>query len=43
VHHIGHLVRVVLVHLAAEGFDEDFFAHGKLVVVPGLEPGTSAL
>ncbi len=26
--HIGHFVRVVLVHLAAEGFDEDFFAHG---------------
>ena len=26
-HHIGHLVRVVLVHLAAEGFDKDFFAH----------------
>ena len=24
-HDIGHLVRVVLVHLAAEGFDEDFF------------------
>jgi hypothetical protein len=27
--HISHLVRVVLVHLAAEGFDEDFAAHGK--------------
>ena len=24
---VGHLVRVVLVHLAAEGFDEDFFLH----------------
>jgi len=28
VQHVGHLVRVVLVHLAAEGFDKDFFAHG---------------
>jgi hypothetical protein len=28
--HVGHLVRVVLVHLAAEGFDEDFFGHGGL-------------
>jgi hypothetical protein len=27
--YICHLVRVVLVHLAAEGFDEDFAAHGK--------------
>jgi len=26
---ICHLVRVVLVHLAAEGFDEDFAAHGE--------------
>jgi hypothetical protein len=25
--HIGHLVRVVLVHLAAKGFDEDLLAH----------------
>jgi hypothetical protein len=25
---IGHFVRVVLVHLAAIGFDKDFFAHG---------------
>jgi hypothetical protein len=28
--HIGHFVRVVLVHLAAKGFDKDFFAHGVL-------------
>ena len=27
VHDIGHLVRVVLVHLATKGFDKDFFAH----------------
>jgi hypothetical protein len=27
--HVGHLVRVVLVHLAAEGFDKDFFGHGR--------------
>ena len=27
--YICHLVRVVLVHLAAKGFDEDFAAHGK--------------
>ncbi|MNT15833.1 hypothetical protein D3C72_1509090 [compost metagenome] len=26
--HVGHLVRVVLVHLAAEGFNEYFFLHG---------------
>jgi hypothetical protein len=26
---IGHFVRVVLVHLAAEGFNEDFFAHDR--------------
>ena len=26
--HVGHLVRVVLVHLAAEGLDEDSFRHG---------------
>jgi hypothetical protein len=25
--HIGHLVRVVLVHLAAKCFDEDLLAH----------------
>jgi hypothetical protein len=25
IEHVGHLVRVVLVHLAAEGFDVDFF------------------
>jgi hypothetical protein len=25
--HIGHLVRVVLVHLAAKRFDEDLLAH----------------
>ena len=25
--HVGHLVRVVLVHLAAKGFDKDFFRH----------------
>ena len=30
VQHIGHFVRVVLVHLAAEGFDEDFGAHGAM-------------
>ena len=29
VEHVGHLVRVVLVHLAAEGFDKDFFGHGN--------------
>jgi hypothetical protein len=29
--HIGHLVRVVLVHLAAKGFDKDFLAHGALL------------
>jgi hypothetical protein len=32
VQHISHLVRVVLVHLAAKGFDEDFAAHGKVLV-----------
>src|SRR5690606_16491839 len=26
--HVGHLVRVVLVHLAAEGLDENFLGHG---------------
>jgi hypothetical protein len=26
-HDIGHLVRVVLVHLTTESFDKDFFAH----------------
>jgi hypothetical protein len=26
--HVDHLVRVVLVHLAAEGLDEYFLAHG---------------
>jgi hypothetical protein len=31
VQHVGHLVRVVLVHLAAEGFDEDFFGHDLLL------------
>jgi hypothetical protein len=31
--HVGHLVRVVLVHLAAKGFDEDFAAHGKVLEV----------
>jgi hypothetical protein len=25
---VNHFVRVVLVHLAAEGFDEDFWVHG---------------
>jgi hypothetical protein len=25
--HIGHFVRVVLVYLAAKGFEEDFLAH----------------
>jgi hypothetical protein len=30
VQHISHLVRVVLVHLAAKGFDEDFAAHGRV-------------
>jgi hypothetical protein len=37
--HIGHLVRVVLVHLAAEGLDENFFGHGSaatLVLIQGL-------
>jgi hypothetical protein len=29
--HVAHLVRVVLVHLAAEGFDEDFFGHNVLL------------
>ena len=28
--HVHHLVRVVLVHLAAEGFDKDFFGHGNV-------------
>ena len=28
VQHIDHLVRVVLVHLAAEGFDKYFLGHG---------------
>jgi hypothetical protein len=27
---IGHFVRVVLVHLAAKGFDEDFFGHNGI-------------
>ena len=27
---IGHFVRVVLVHLAAKGFDKDFAAHDKV-------------
>ena len=27
--HVDHLVRVVLVHLATEGFDKDFAAHGR--------------
>ena len=31
VQHVRHLVRVVLVHLAAEGFDKDFFGHGGLL------------
>jgi len=26
--HVGYLVRIVPVHLAAEGFDKDFFGHG---------------
>jgi hypothetical protein len=30
--HIGHFVRVVLVHLAAKSFDEDFAAHGEVLV-----------
>jgi hypothetical protein len=38
-HDIGHFVRVVLVHLATEGFDEYFFAHKKLQAVTGLYPG----
>ncbi len=29
--HIGHFVRVILVHLATEGFDEYFFLHGILL------------
>ena len=28
VQHVDHFVRVVLVHLAAEGFDENFFRDG---------------
>ncbi len=28
--HVNHLVRVVLVHLAAKGLDKYFFAHGSL-------------
>uniref|UniRef100_A0A0R3QG56 Phenol hydroxylase n=1 Tax=Brugia timori TaxID=42155 RepID=A0A0R3QG56_9BILA len=36
VEHVGHLVRVVLVHLAAEGFDEDFLGgHGELFYMGG--------
>ena len=31
VQHVAHLVRVVLVHLAAEGFDKDFFGHDLLL------------
>ena len=31
--HIDHLARVVDVHLAAEGFNEDFFGHGSGVLV----------
>jgi hypothetical protein len=34
--HVGHLVRVVLVHLAAEGFDKYFFRHG-IQEAPNLE------
>jgi hypothetical protein len=37
--HIGHFVRVVLVHLATKGFDEYFFAHKRLQAVTGLYPG----
>jgi hypothetical protein len=29
--YVHHLVRVVLVHLAAEGLDENFFLHGMLL------------
>jgi hypothetical protein len=29
VHDVDHFVGVVLVHLAAEGFDKDFFGHGQ--------------
>jgi len=38
-HDVGHFVRVVLVHLATEGFDKYFFAHKKLQAVTGLYPG----
>jgi hypothetical protein len=38
-HDIGHFVRVVLVHLAPEGFDKYFFAHKRLQAVTGLYPG----
>jgi hypothetical protein len=38
-HDVGHFVRVVLVHLATEGFDEYFFAHKRLQAVTGLYPG----
>ena len=34
--HVAHLVRVVLVHLAAVGFDEYFFAHGDTLMVLAL-------
>ena len=31
--HVGHFVGVVLVHLAAKGFDKDFFGHGRFQVI----------
>jgi hypothetical protein len=31
VQHVGHLVRVVLVHLATERADEDLLGHGVLL------------
>ncbi|MNT15287.1 hypothetical protein D3C72_1503340 [compost metagenome] len=41
VEHVGHLVRVVLVHLAAEGLDEYFF-HGELSVPFAKRKGCEA-
>ncbi len=40
IEHVGHLVRVVFVHLAAEGFDVDFF-HGGAGAVNRLGAGIS--
>jgi hypothetical protein len=30
---VSHFVRVVLVHLATKGFDEDFAAHDKVLAM----------